>query len=92
MGLREFRWTQGESEVHRYGPAEDWHLGTAFCGSCGSTLPRVVTGLGVAVVPAGSLDGDPGIRPAGHGFVGAKADWFDITDDLPQFTGLPPGG
>jgi hypothetical protein len=25
------------------------------------------------------------IRPAGHIFVGSKAPWFEITDDLPQF-------
>lgn len=90
MDLRNFRWLQGEPQVHNYGPAEDWHLGTAFCRSCGSTLPRVVNGLGVAVVPAGSLDEDPGIRPAGHGFARAKASWFQITDNLPQFAGMPP--
>jgi hypothetical protein len=56
----------------------------------GSTLPRVVKGVGVAIVPAGSLDNDPGIRPAGHGFASAKASWFRITDDLPQFAGMPP--
>jgi hypothetical protein len=55
-------------------------------------LPRVVKGIGVAVVPAGSLDSDPGIRPAGHGFANAKASWFSITDDLPQFAGMPPVG
>jgi hypothetical protein len=90
VDLRQFRWVHGEPQVHNYGPSEDWHLGTAFCRSCGSTLPRVVNGIGVAVVPAGSLDGDPGIRPAGHGFANAKASWFNITDDLPQFAGMPP--
>ena len=90
VDLRYFRWLHGEPQVHNYGSPEDWHLGTAFCRSCGSTLPRVVKGVGVAVVPAGSLDNDPGIRPAGHGFASAKASWFRITDDLPQFAGMPP--
>jgi hypothetical protein len=48
--------------------------------------------VGIVVVPAGSLDSDPGIRPAGHGFAGSRAGGFDITDDLPQFTGMPPLG
>ena len=27
---------------------------------------------------------DPPMRPACHVFVGSKAPWFEITDDLPQ--------
>jgi hypothetical protein len=90
VSLREFRWLNGESQVLNYGPREDWHLGTAFCRSCGSTLPRVVNGVGVAVVPAGCLDSDPEIRVAVHGFAQAKASWFQITDNLAQFAGMPP--
>ena len=26
----------------------------------------------------------PSIRPEGHIYVGSKAPWFEITDDLPQ--------
>ena len=44
----------------------------------------------MAVVPAGSLDSDPGIAPAGHIFVESKAPWFDITGDVPQFATMPP--
>jgi hypothetical protein len=33
----------------------------------------------------GSLVDAPSIRPTSHIFVGSKAPWFDITDDLPQF-------
>jgi hypothetical protein len=32
----------------------------------------------------GSLDDEPSIRPTEHIFVGSKAPWFEITDDLPQ--------
>ena len=35
-------------------------------------------------VALGSLVDDPGIRPTKHIFVGSKAPWFEITDDLPQ--------
>jgi hypothetical protein len=92
VDLQRFRWIRGEAQVLSYGTPEDGHFGTAFCRRCGSTLPRVVRPIGVVIVPAGSLDTDPGIRPAGHGFVGSKANWFDITDDLPQFAGMPPVG
>jgi hypothetical protein len=33
----------------------------------------------------GTLVDDPAIRPTAHIFVGSKAPWFTITDDLPQF-------
>jgi hypothetical protein len=36
-------------------------------------------------VAMGSLVDAPGIRPTHHIFVGSKAPWFQITDDLPQF-------
>jgi hypothetical protein len=33
----------------------------------------------------GSLVDTPSIRVSAHIFVGSKAPWFEITDDLPQF-------
>jgi len=35
-------------------------------------------------VALGSLADEPSIRPSEHIFVGSKAPWFEITDDLPQ--------
>ena len=40
-------------------------------------------------VLAGTLDGDPGIRPQRHIFVDFKAPWFEITDSLGQFGTKP---
>ena len=57
------------------------------CGVCGSPLYSVVDG-GRVHVALGSLRDDPTIRPAKHIFVGSKAPWFEITDDLPQHTEL----
>jgi hypothetical protein len=38
----------------------------------------------------GMLDTDPGVKPTCHVFVGSKAPWFDIEDDLPQHREFPP--
>jgi hypothetical protein len=76
--------------VQQYKLPEAQYFATAFCRRCGSGLPRVSTERNIAVVPAGSLDGDPGIAPAGHIFVESKADWFEIADPLPQFAEMPP--
>jgi len=54
------------------------------CGICGSLLYSVVRDGAYVHVAMGSLADDPSIRPTDHIFVGSKAPWFEITDDLPQ--------
>jgi len=54
------------------------------CGTCGSLLYSVVRDGAYVHVALGSLVGDPTIRPAKHIFVGSKAPWYEIRDDLPQ--------
>jgi hypothetical protein len=88
--LDAFRWVRGETQVVDFALPEARLFGTAFCRRCGSGLPRVAASRGVVVVPAGALDVDPGVRPSQHIFVGSKAPWFDITDDLPKYEELPP--
>ncbi|HEV8391857.1 MAG TPA: GFA family protein [Dongiaceae bacterium] len=56
----------------------------AFCKSCGSLLYSVVRDGAYVHVTLGTLTDDPSIRPTKHIFVGSKAPWFTITDDLPQ--------
>ena len=58
------------------------------CARCGSLLFSVVRDGAYVHVAMGSLVDEPSIRPAGHIFVGSKAPWFEITDDLPQFEEL----
>jgi hypothetical protein len=63
----------------------------SFCGSCGSNLLGQFDALPQAVwVAVGSLDDDPGMHPQAHIFVGSKASWHTITDELPQFLEYPP--
>jgi hypothetical protein len=59
------------------------------CGVCGSFLFSVVRDGGYVHVALGSLVDTPAIRPDKHIFVGSKAPWFEITDDLPQFEEYP---
>jgi hypothetical protein len=54
------------------------------CGVCGSMLYSVVRDGEWVHVALGSLADAPSIRPTEHIFVGSKAPWFEITDDLPQ--------
>lgn len=54
------------------------------CGACGSLLFSVVRDGEYVHVAMGSLVDVPAIRPTSHIYVGSKAPWFEITDDLPQ--------
>jgi hypothetical protein len=54
------------------------------CAVCGSLLYSVVREGAYVHVALGSLVDAPSIRPTEHIFVGSKAPWFGITDDLPQ--------
>ena len=61
----------------------------AHCGRCGSLLYSVVRDGAFVHVAMGTLVDAPSIRPNKHIFVGSKAPWFEITDDLPQFEAFP---
>ena len=79
-----FTVTQGQDGLLIYGgdKAHDAH-----CGKCGSLLYSVVRDGAWVHVTMGTLVDNPAIRPGRHIFVGSKAPWFTITDDLPQHEG-----
>ena len=76
------RVTSGKDAVLIVG-APSWH--NERCRLCGSLLFAVVRDGAFAHVAMGTLVDDPTIRPSAHIFVGSKAPWFTITDDLPQY-------
>jgi hypothetical protein len=86
----ELRFTRGDPLIAEYKVPDARYFAVAFCKRCGAGVPRVSRERGFAVVPAGGLDADPGLRPQAHIFVASKASWFEITDDLPQFPEGPP--
>jgi len=85
------RFTAGEDRSRDYPVPGARFFHHTFCTTCGGGTPRVDRARGIAVVPLGSMDDDPGTRPTEHIFVGSKAPWYEITDDLPQHDGRPPG-
>ena len=81
-----FSITQGEDSLLIYG---DENRNDTHCKACGSLLYSVVRDGKFVHVTMGTLVDDPTIRPTRHIFVGSKAPWFTITDDLPQYETLP---
>src|ERR671935_3124190 len=63
----------------------DDELNDTRCATCGSLLFSVVRGGEYVHVALGSLADEPTLPLLKHIFVGSKAPWFEITDDLPQF-------
>lgn len=74
--------TTGADDLMRFGD-DDGH--DAHCKVCGSLLYSVVRDGAFVHVTMGTLVDDPSVRPTAHIFVGSKAPWFTITDDLPQY-------
>lgn len=59
------------------------------CSRCGSLLYSVVKDGAYVHVAMGTLIDEPTIKPSMHIFVGSKARWHQINDDLPQHSNLP---
>lgn len=78
------RWLSGEEYMQIYDSSAG--LERVFCSRCGSSLLcRSDKAPGVDYIALGTFDGDPGFRPEYHIWVGSKAPWYTITDDLPRF-------
>jgi hypothetical protein len=71
----------GADELLIVGEADANHT---RCRACGSLLYSVVRDGKYVHVAMGSLVDAPSITPTEHIFVGSKAAWFEITDELPQ--------
>ena len=88
--LERFHWLRGETQLQSYKLPEARFFTQAFCARCGSPVARLDPSRGIAIVPAGSLDGDPGVRVMEHIFVDSKAPWFEILDALPRHAEAAP--
>lgn len=83
-----FRLTRGAELLVYFESSPGTHRG--FCRVCGSPIhSRFDANPKFLGLPLGALDQDPGVRPEFHVFVGSKAPWYVIHDDLPQYDELP---
>jgi hypothetical protein len=82
--LAAFRYTKGQSSLREWKVPDAQFFTQTFCATCGSPMPRVSPERDLVVIPGGSFDNDPRVRPSEHIFVGSKASWFQIADALPQ--------
>tara|TARA_R110002074_G_scaffold89992_4_gene197391 strand:- start:110 stop:535 length:426 start_codon:yes stop_codon:yes gene_type:complete len=84
-----FSITKGEQHLKRFSRSKD--TVSCFCRLCGSTLYGEKPATGMVHVRYGALNSSPTRLPQAHMHVASKADWYEISDTLPQFSEFPPG-
>lgn len=85
----QFTWTKGADQIGIYHLPDTKHFATSFCKNCGSTLPWRAQSGKVVVVPAGTLDQDPELRPTQNIFCSSRAEWYETPEKLQEFEELP---
>jgi hypothetical protein len=79
-----FRWTRGEDVVRRFDLPEARSFATAFCSRCGSPVPHATRSGREVIIPAGSLDAEPGAKPSVHNHWSSRAEWAVLEEDIPK--------
>ena len=84
----EFSYTSGQDNLSSYSFSEN--ADSIFCKNCGSRiLVDFKPDADMLYTTLGTVHGDVVCPPGFHQFVGSKAPWFEISDDLPQHDGWP---
>jgi hypothetical protein len=84
--LSTFHWRGGTEQISTWQSPGGGKR--SFCSVCGSKVANIVGDQ--VFMPAGALDGELGIRPQMHLFVGSKAAWHSVSDGLPKHDAYPP--
>jgi len=67
----------GADQIKRYDHASAETFSKCFCTNCGSVVPYKNRPGTAVIIPAGTLDEDPEIRPQANIFWPNRADWYD---------------
>ena len=86
--LSTFHWRAGTEKISTWQSSPRGKR--SFCSVCGSKVASVNHDAQQVFMPAGALDGELGIRPQMHLFIGSKSPGMQIQDGLPQHEAYPP--
>lgn len=87
IGIDKVQVTAGGDDLLIEGECSDGY--GARCSRCHVFLFAAVRERQYMHVSLGVLEGTPNRLPDHHVYVGSKAPWFEITDELPQYDELP---
>jgi hypothetical protein len=86
----QFEWLTGADQVSRFEHPDAKHFATCFCPQCGSSLPWEAQTGGAVIIPAGTLDDDPEIRPSQNIYWKDRVAWREAVESLPHYDELQP--
>ena len=79
----------GEDRIAWFKVPDAKHFSNTFCRDCGSRRPRVNAEAGSVMIPAGSLDDEPGFSVQARIFSDSRAAWSCDETALPTFPEYP---
>ncbi len=84
VARQDFRYVSGEASLKIY--ASSASHDRVFCAECGSNIMVAIDSEpNEFYISMGTVDGNPECPPAYHIYVGSKAPWHEIDDDLPKY-------
>jgi len=83
-------WLSGQNHVRAFRVPDAQRFINQFCEICGGRLPRQPEATDIVVLPAGSLDEEPPIKPQARIFNGSRASWSCSGDEIPIYEEMPP--
>lgn len=84
----DFSYTSGQEQLATYASSASHQR--IFCKHCGSNIMVALSDEpDDFYLSMSAIDGDPKCPPGYHIFVGSKAPWHNINDDLPQHDTFP---
>ncbi|PYD75642.1 GFA family protein [Novacetimonas pomaceti] len=79
----DLHWRTGAKQVQRWDLPTARSFATATCATCHTPLPHRTRDGTRMIVPAGTLDTDPGLTPRHQIFTTSKARWCIDVEDIP---------
>ena len=87
--VAQLEWIRGEDHVRKW-DLENTRWSSAFCTTCGCSMPWVNRTGAAMIVPVGSFDDDPGERPRAIIHFASRAPWYAHASELIAHDALPP--
>ena len=86
----QFNIVDGEDSIKEYESTTGKYR--AFCNNCGSPIYSRRDSLPDKLrLRIGLVDSEIDQKPAFHIFIASKAEWYEICDEIPQYSGIEPG-
>ena len=82
-------WASGEDQLISYKLPDAERFTNRFCRICGSRMPLFFAKTGMVLIPAGSLDEEPGLVPQARIFTSSRAAWSCDGTELPGSNEYP---